>query len=393
MRGRVAQQVAEAVAGWIRNDRRVASALLVSVEGSAPLDIGSSMYVDSDGHIEGSITGGCVEGAVVEEALSMFAAHGPARLLGYGISDELAGSVGLMCGGTVSILLHELNGAAREPSLSALEAILGEQPACLATVVDGPTAGRKLFVTADKVVGTLGGTELLDHNVTREAHGFIAQGRSAVRSMGHDGSSLGDGLRIHFTTYAAPPQMVIVGANDFAAAMAQLSDWFGYSATVVDARPGFLSSKRFSSHATPVQGWPQETLAKMTLTPRDAIVVCTHDSKFDTPALMAAFATEAGYIGALGSRRTVADRNRRLREAGASEADLARVYAPCGLDIGATTVDETAVAILAEISAAGSGRSGGSLRASNGPIRSVRDDMPRAGGPLAETLARSHAPD
>lgn len=393
MRGRVAQQVAEVVAGWIRDGRRVASALLVDVEGSAPLDIGSSMYVDGEGHIEGSITGGCIEGAVVEEALSMFAAHGPARLLRYGISDELAGSVGLMCGGTVSILLHELDGEAREPSLSALEAILGEQPTCLATVVDGPAAGHKLFITADEVVGALGGTELLDHNVTREAHGFIAQGRSAVRSLGHDGSSLGDGLRIHFTTYAAPPQMVIVGANDFAAAIAQLSDWFGYSATVIDARPAFLSSKRFSSHATPVQEWPEEALAKMTLTARDAILVCTHDSKFDTPALMAAFATEAGYIGALGSRRTAADRNRRLREAGASDADLARVYAPCGLDIGATTIDETAVAILAEIFAARSGRGGGSLREGSGPIRSAHDDTPRARDPLVKTPAQPHAPN
>jgi xanthine dehydrogenase accessory factor len=370
-RDRVLQQVAAQAREWILDGRRVAAALLVSVEGSAPLDIGATMYVDRDGGIEGSITGGCIEGAVVEQALELFATDGPARLLTYGISDEIAGSVGLMCGGTVHVLLHELRDGDRDAAVRGLDAILGEHAAGLVTLVDGPEAGRKMFVTAEETIGTLGISDLLDHNVAREARGFMAQGRSAVRSFGTDGSSLGDGLRVHFTTYAIPPQMVIVGANDFAAAIAQLSDWFGYRATLIDARPAFLASKRFASHATPVRGWPDDALAGMALTGRDAIVVCTHDPKFDTPALIAAFATEAGYIGALGSRRTASDRTQRLRDAGASQDDLERVHAPCGLDIGAATVDETAVAVLAEIIADRGGRKGGPLRETGGPIRAT----------------------
>jgi xanthine dehydrogenase accessory factor len=277
-----------------------------------------------------------------------------------------------MCGGRVQVLLHELRDGDRDAAVRALEAIIAEQAAALVTVVDGPEAGRKMFVTAEESIGTLGGSDLLDHNVAREARGFTAQGRSAVRSFGADGSSLGDGMRVHFTTYALPPQMVIIGANDFAAAIAQLSDWFGYRVTLIDARPAFLASRRFSSHATPVTAWPDAALADMTLGERDAIVVCTHDPKFDTPALLAAFATDAGYIGALGSRRTSADRTRRLREEGASDGDLERVHAPCGLDIGAATVDETAVAVLAEIVADRGGRPGAPLRATGGPIRATQ---------------------
>lgn len=373
-RDSVHQQVAREALGWIRGGRRVAAAVLIAVEGSAPLDPGATMWVDAGGGIEGSITGGCIESAVVQEALELFASDGPARLLRHGISDELAGSVGLMCGGAVQVLLHELAEADRPAARRALEAILADRPAALATLVDGDGAGRKLFVDAEVAVGTLGRTPLLDHNVAREARGLLAQGRSAVRTFGEDGSSLGDGLRVQVTTHGAPPAMVVVGANDFAAAIAGLARWFGYEVTLVDARPAFLASKRFSAHARTVQAWPDAALAEMELGERDAVVVCTHDPKFDTPALMAAFATGAGYVGALGSRRTTADRTERLREAGARDEDLARVHAPCGLDIGAATIDETALAVLAEIVAERAGRQGGPLRDGAGPIRREHAD-------------------
>lgn len=366
---RTAQQTARTVLEWLADGRQVAAGLLVEVEGSAPLNVGASVYVDGTGNVEGSITGGCVESAVAQEALEIIARTDAPRLRTYGISDELAGTVGLMCGGVVHVLIHELRGTARDAATAACEAILEERPAALATALEGPCAGNKVFVDAVAIVGELGGTDLLERNVARETRGLIAQGGTMVRSFGEDGASLGSGLRVQVTTFVEPPRMVILGAIDFSSALAALAKSFGYRVTIADPRTAFLRSKRFSAVAETVAAWPDKALPGMELGPRDAVLVFTHDPKLDVPALLAAFDTDAGYLGALGSRRTTADRNERLLEAGAAESDLDRVHAPCGLDIGSSTVEETAIAILAEIVAARSGRAGRPLRAEQGPIR------------------------
>jgi xanthine dehydrogenase accessory factor len=166
--------------------------------------------------------------------------------------------------------------------------------------------------------------------------------------------------------------MLIFGAIDFSAALATIAGGMGYRVTIADPRSAFLRSARFSSSAETIEAWPQDVLADQPLGPRDAVLVFTHDTKLDVPALIAAFATDAGYIGALGSRKTTEEREHRLREAGATDADLARMHAPAGLDIGAATVEETAIAVLAEITAGRAGRPGVSLRDSAGPIRRDR---------------------
>jgi xanthine dehydrogenase accessory factor len=163
--------------------------------------------------------------------------------------------------------------------------------------------------------------------------------------------------------------MVVFGAIDFSSALAPLAKGLGYRVTIADPRRAFLSSRRFSVAAETVVGWPQDVLAGMELGPRDAVLVFTHDPKLDVPAVQAALATGAGYIGALGSRRTTADRNRRLREVGVSDAEISRIFAPCGLDIGASTVEETAISVLAEIVTQRAGRPGKPLREAEGPIR------------------------
>jgi xanthine dehydrogenase accessory factor len=163
--------------------------------------------------------------------------------------------------------------------------------------------------------------------------------------------------------------MLIFGAIDFAAALATIASGMGYRVTIADPRRAFLDSARFSASAETVAAWPDDVLDGIRLGPRDAVLVFTHDSKLDVPALIAAFATDAGYIGALGSRKTTVDREARLREAGATDADLERVFAPAGLDIGAATVEETAIAVLAEITAHRSGRTGASLKETSGSIR------------------------
>jgi xanthine dehydrogenase accessory factor len=371
---RPVQQTARRVGEWLRDGRRVVAGTLVGVDGSAPLDVGASVYIDEHGTIEGSVTGGCVESAVAGTALDMLEERGAPKLVTYGISDELAGTVGLMCGGIVHIFIHEISDGARHSVLAWLDALAEERPAALATLLDGEHAGEKLFVTAEESLGTLHDGALLERNVAQEARGLTVQGRSTVRSFGEDGASLGSGLRVHIAANAEPPRMVIFGAIDFASALAPLAKGLGYRVTIADPRRAFLDSPRFSFAAETVAAWPQAVLDGVTLGPRDAVLVFTHDPKLDVPAVRAALGTDAGYVGALGSRRTTEDRSARLREEGVDEEALARVHAPCGLDIGASTVEETAVAILAEIIAHRTGRTGASLRDASGPIRRERDE-------------------
>lgn len=354
-------------ARWLREERRVVSALLTEIEGSAPLEAGASMLIAEGGEIEGSITGGCVEGAVAQEALAVLAG-GPPRQLTYGISDELAGTVGLTCGGIVHVFVHELAGAAREVELSAKEAIVEGRPVAVATRLEGEDAGSKLALIDGERVGGLGGPELLDDSVARDAAGMLAQGVTGVRRYGEDGAVLGAELAIHIGCSAPSPEMMIFGAIDFAAALARIAKEIGYRVTVCDPRAPFLESPRFKGIDT-VAAWPQDALATRRFGARDAILVFTHDSKLDEPALRAALETEAGYIGALGSRRTTVDRNRRLEESGVDRSALSRVRAPCGLDIGGKTPDEAAISILAEIIAVRSGRDGAPLREGTGTIQ------------------------
>ena len=369
-------QVTEHVAvRWLEQGRRFVQALLVEVEGSAPLPAGAMMLVDEHGAIEGSITGGCVEGAVVVEAEAIMAGERGPGVLTYGISDELAGTVGLMCGGIVHIFIQELSSEEGEAELTVLRAHADGLPAAIATLLDGVGAGRRLAIAADDVIGSLGQSPLLDRNVARETAGLLEEGKTQIRRFGTDGATLGDDLRVHIRAYAPPPKMVIFGAIDFSAALAPFAAAIGYDVEIIDARESFARSARFSRAARVEIGWPQEVMRDVTLGPRDAVLVFTHDSKFDEPALLSALATDAGYIGALGSRHTTEDRERRLREAGVGEDDLARIHAPCGLDIGSRTAEETAVSVLAEIIASRARRGGAPLRSTAGPIHG-RDARP-----------------
>lgn len=367
----VARATEDIAAGWLREQRRFVQALLVEVDGSAPLPEGAMMLIGEDGEIEGSITGGCVEGALVTEAEAILAGERGPGLVTYGISDELAGTVGLMCGGIVHIFLQELAGAAGEAELAALDAHLEGRPAAVATLLEGEDAGSRLAVVGEEAIGSLGSLALLDRNVAREAAGLMEEGKTTIRRFGADGATLGDELPVHVRAYAPPPQMVIFGAIDFSAALAAFASRIGYQVMICDARDRFARSQRFSADAQVRIGWPQEVMDGVELGPRDAVLVFTHDSKFDEPALTSALATGAGYIGALGSRTTTADRERRLRDAGVSEGDLARVHAPCGLDIGSRTAEETAISVLAEIIAVrrrGPALDARPLRVTSGPI-------------------------
>jgi xanthine dehydrogenase accessory factor len=345
----------EVARAWLREGRAVAEGLLVAADGSSPLAPGASMLVDAAGAIEGSVSGGCVESAVAQEAMALLAGDERApRLRRYGISDELAGTVGLTCGGTVEVLIHRLRDPA--PTLAFLAATNG----ALATVVDGPEAGARLAL-AD---GVLVGAEL-HHNIVRDLHGAS---RTGLRRYGEDGSTLGSAIRVFVEVKTPRPRLLVVGATDFSAALAPLARAVGWDVCICDARPAFARADRFARAADVVVSPPGPWVSASGLGPPDALLVFSHDPKHDEPALLAGLASGAGFVGALGSRRTDADRRARLRAAGAGDAQLARLHSPCGLDIGARTPDETALSVLAEIVAARTGRPGAPLRETTQPI-------------------------
>jgi xanthine dehydrogenase accessory factor len=352
---------------WVREDRRFVLATLVETVGSAPLDPGAVMLVDAGGTIEGNVTGGCVEGALVQEAAEVLAGAPPA-VKTYGISDDEAAGVGLMCGGTVRVFLAEAGEDARRALGHALDAVAEGRPAAVATLLDGPSAGARMAMADGETVGSLGVSELLDRSVERDLRGMLDQGLTGLRHYGADGAQLGAELSVYVQSYETPPAMVIFGAIDFSAAVARFATALGYGVSIVDARSAFAQSPRFAADAEVVVDWPDRYLAARELGPRDVVLVFTHDPKFDEPALKAALASGAGYVGALGSRRTHALRVERLREAGVPQADIDRIAAPCGLDIGARTPEQTAISILAEIIAGHTGRGGEPLKETAVPI-------------------------
>ena len=274
------------------------------------------------------------------------------------------------------------------------DALLAEEPVALATVVEVATegtdgaeppevaVGAKLLVRPDlPTLGSLG-DEGLDRVVARDALGALTAARTSTRHYGRHGEARQREIAVFVEAFAPPPSMVIFGAVDFTAALARVAKLLGYRVTVCDARAVFATRARFPMADDVVVDWPDRHLDKVGqhLGPRDAVCVLTHDPKFDVPALMAALATDAGYVGAMGSRRTHDERVERLREAGATEADLARVMSPIGLDIGARTPEETAISVAAEIIALRTGRRAPSLRDAEGPIH-PRDPTARAQAP------------
>lgn len=250
------------------------------------------------------------------------------------------------------------------------DAIAGEEPVALATVVEGPGVGAKLLVRPDaEPMGSLGDPDL-DRVVGRDTLGELAAGTTGVRHYGPQGQANETDVAVFVESFAPPPQLLVFGAVDFTGALARVGKVLGYRVTVCDAREVFATKARFPFADEVVVDWPHRLLERVgdQLGPRDAVCVLTHDPKFDVPAVQAALRTDVGYLGAMGSRRTTDDRNRRLRDEGVSDEDLARVMAPIGLDLGARTPEETAVSILAEVIASRTGRRAPSLRDADGPI-------------------------
>jgi xanthine dehydrogenase accessory factor len=365
---------------WRRARRRIALARVVDIEGSGPRLPGAAMAVADGGEVIGSVSGGCVEGAVVAEALGSLTS-GERRVVTFGYSDDDAFAVGLTCGGIVHLFIEELGGSPwRTPDgLDLYDALAVElraqRPVALASVVEGPHTGAVLLLRPGRdAVGTLG-HPALDRVVGRDALGELDTGRSEVRHYGAAGEARERVVTVFVESFAPPPRMLVFGAVDFTGALVRAAKLLGYHVTVCDARSVFATRRRFPEADEVVVDWPHRLVERIQadaevpdLSGRDTICILTHDAKFDVPAVVAAVATDAGYIGVMGSRRTHADRSARLREAGLSDAQLARLHSPIGLDLGARTPREVAIAVLAETISVRTGRDGRPLRETDGPL-------------------------
>jgi xanthine dehydrogenase accessory factor len=354
---------------------------------SAPRLPGAAMVVAPDGTVSGSVSGGCVEGAVYDLATEVTASGVPV-LQRYGVSDDDAFEVGLTCGGILDVFVEPVSRA----TFAELEAVAADieahRPVALATVIAHPDAawvGRRLVVRRDDAQGSLGSARA-DAAVVDDARGLLAAGRSEVLTYGPDGQRRGEGMEVFVAGHAPRPRMLVFGAIDFAAAVAQQGSFLGYRVTVCDARPVFATPARFPGVEEVVVDWPHRYLttqvAAGAVDARTVVCVLTHDPKFDVPLLEVALRLpEVAYVGAMGSRRTHHDRLDRLREAGLTEAELSRLHSPIGLDLGARTPQETAVSIAAEIIARRWGGGGRPLTETAGPIHAeaVTDGASAAG--------------
>ncbi|MET7687521.1 XdhC/CoxI family protein [Streptomyces sp. NPDC005483] len=365
--------IADELHRWVEQGRDFAVATVVAVGGSAPRLPGAALAVDADGTAIGSVSGGCVEGAVYElcqQALE----DGESVLERFGYSDEDAFAVGLTCGGVIDILVTPVRAAdaVRTVITAALEAAAKGQPAALARIVSGPRelVGRALVVRPEDLAGYggFGAHPELDRTIAAEAGAFLDAGRTGTLEIGEQGSRCGAPLTVLVESSVPPPRMIVFGAIDFASALVRVGKFLGYRVTVCDARPVFATEARFPEADDVVVEWPHRYLERTEVDARTVLCVLTHDAKFDIPLLRLALRLPVAYVGAMGSRRTHLDRNERLREVGVTELELARLRSPIGLDLGARTPEETALSIAAEIVAARRGGSGVSLTGAHTPI-------------------------
>jgi xanthine dehydrogenase accessory factor len=350
-----------------RRGGSAAMATVVRTWRSAPRPAGASMLVTDAGEAVGSVSGGCVEGALFDVGQAVLG-DGIPQFETYGVSDDDAFAVGLTCGGILEVFIERVD-ESTWPELEGVAAsIAAQEPVAIATIVKGPNSvGRHLVVRPGGSEGSLGTTRL-DDTIREDAFGMLAAGTTGFLHYGPEGERLGEGLEVFVLSYAPPAQMFIFGAIDFSAALVRVGKVLGYRVTVCDARPVFATKKRFPDADEVVVDWPHRWLEKQDVDERTVIAVLTHDPKFDVPALQVALRTNAGYIGAMGSRRTHEDRLVRLKEAGISDAECERLHSPIGLDLGARTPEETAISIAAEIVQARWGGSGARLATTAGPI-------------------------
>jgi xanthine dehydrogenase accessory factor len=347
------RELLEQYDAWRAEGLEVGRAVVIHTYGSAPRQAGSVLLVAEDGRMVGSVSCGCIEGAAAEAVMEARRSGGP-RVVRYGISDDQAWSVGLACGGTIDVLVEpdvpeEVLAAARAQSAGAMPGIgttvVTELPA------DAPAAH------ADRQAGPAGRSAASpkDRSIDEAQADALAAGRSETVDVA--------GRSMFIEAFPVRPRLVIVGATEVARSLVGLAAALGYELVVIDARTAFATRERFPDVERLMTDWPDEAFAELEIGPNDAVAILSHDPKFDEPAIVEAIRRGARYVGAIGSRKTQADRRRRLLEAGLTEGQLDGLHAPIGLDLGGREPAETALAILAEIVAARRGGSSAPMHA------------------------------
>jgi xanthine dehydrogenase accessory factor len=362
------RELHERIVAWLAEGRSIGRAVVVRTFGSAPRPEGAVLLVTDDGRLAGSVSGGCVEGAAFEE-VGRARRTGRSRVIRYGISDEQAWDVGLACGGTIDVLVEPrvaeaaIRAAAGRDGLAVVTPLPADSP--------GPTLGphapgegspmhEPMTVSeAGERRGSLGDPEL-DRALVDAAVRAIASGMSRTVEIA--------GRSYFVESFPAPLRVVVVGAVQVAEPLVRIARELGYETVVIDGRPAFATPERFPQADALIVGWPDEVADRIGLGPSDSVAVLTHDVKFDEPAIVAALERGCRYVGAVGSRRTQADRRDRLRAAGVPAEALERLRGPIGLDLGGRSPAETALAIMAEIVAVRHGASGGPLRDRVAPV-------------------------
>jgi xanthine dehydrogenase accessory factor len=377
-------ELSEKLAAWMEEGIPVGRAVVVRAFGSSPRPEGSTMLATADGRIAGSISGGCVDGAAVEE-IQMARAHGRSRVIRYGISDEAARGIGLACGGTIDVLIEpRVSGAVEQAARLAAgletddtapsgdDAGSADGPGRGSAVVtplpadapgpeigphrpgSGELPGTSLVVRQDGGLDGSTGEVAADVEMVAQARGWLDRGLSRTVEIA--------GRQYFVEVFPARPRLLIVGAGQVAVPLVELARTLGYETIVADGRAAFATRERFPTADRVLVGWPDEVAAEIGLGPADSVAVLSHDPKFDEPAIAIALARGCRYVGAIGSRKTQADRRERLVAEGLPAEEVERLRGPIGLDLGGRSPAETALAIIAEIVAMRRGGTGLSLR-------------------------------
>ena len=383
------KELIDTLTGWEAEGHSAARAVVVRTFGSAPRPEGAVLLVSDDDRLAGSVSGGCVEGAAFEE-IQRARRDGHARVIRYGISDEQAWDVGLACGGTIDVLVEptvraEAEAAARE--VSEGRAIVTPLPADAPPAEfgfhqpgDGAPPAPTLIVRDDGRLEGSTGNPADDATLIERARDALEQGQSRTVTLG--------GRQYFIEAYPVRPRLVIVGAVQVAITLGHLAKELGYETVVIDGRPAFATEARFPDVDRLIVGWPDEVADEIGLGPNDAVAVLTHDVKFDEPAIVESLRRGARYVGAVGSKKTQADRRQRLLDAGLTPDQLARLRGPIGLDLGGRSPAETALSIMAEVVAARHNGSGVPMR---DRARAVEAEMAALAGQADPQRARTPA--
>ena len=342
---------------WNSDHEPIALATVIQTWGSSPRQPGAKMGMVAGNRLTGSVSGGCVEGAVYETGMEVLVSRKP-QLLHFGVADETAWEVGLACGGSIDVFVKPLDSTLFTAISAALK---DEQAFALATVVAGPEnlLGNEIMVRADgSSVGQIG--EPFAGVATEAARAALTSGQAQritlpPPSVKDPMGGVGGGIDLFIESNWPSPTLIIVGGVHIAIALAALAKTLGYKTILIDPRTAFGSEERFPQVDQLIRAWPDEALSQLTITHSTAVAMLTHDPKLDDPALMIALPSQAFYIGALGSKKTQEKRRERLLAAGLTEAQLNRIFGPIGLRLGARAPEEIALSVMAEIVAARNG--------------------------------------